>query len=544
MTKLVAEKKTVVKNVRAVVTVYNQEERPEIAYILKNIEDLDLRRGERENLKRYLSDLGLFDKKADRMTESGQKALHNGIVTVPQSGLYRLSYVRDPVPGVNSQIIDYHPEKPEWKIVNNATRSMAEYRHFEGVEFTSWNKDRTRFRVEFERPEGSSPKVIDTKEMPANVQISGSTGNACSLEIKSDGLSYTDTKYPNFSLESNVSTLVPEYDKSLDAVRVRFCDIKDDKNALHSFKKKNYARLEGKTLIFSTGDDDDRWNVRIEDVGLIPKTESDAEEWVFSLAAEGLNKDIDKCYFGMDYCNDACRELFAKSPFSRAFPGMSLDIFRYGEFLMNSAPSVFSDIQIAEDLCPGNYEVESGDAENLADCAGRPSFSEGDLDAILYCGEDDRTEFKETLFGIDFGEERNSSIFKAMKTIAAFMNADGGDLLIGVSDDGTIKGLDGDYRIVNENGKKGDQDAFRLRFDQEYEKYIGNRFCNTIKMDILSVDGKDVCRIHVARMRSPVHISSQSDNTEKFYVRRTASTVELNGSSLTDYLFSHFEGRY
>jgi len=544
MTKLVAEKKTVVKNVRAVVTVYNQEKRPEIAYILKNIEDLDLRRGERENLKRYLSELGLFDKKADRMTESGRKALQNGTVTVPQSGLYRLSYVRDPVPGVNSQIIDYHPEKPEWQIVSDATRSMAEYRHFEGVEFISWNTDRTRFRVEFERPEGSSPKVIDTKDIPANVQISGSTGNACSLEITSDELSYQDTTYPNFSLEENVSSLVPEYDKSLDAVRVSFSDIRDDKNALHSFKKKKYSSLDGKTLIFSTGDDDDRWNVRIEDVGLIPKTESDAEEWIFSLAAEDLNKDIEKCYFGMDYCNDACRELFAKSPFFRAFPGLSLDIFRYRDYLMNNAPSIFSDIQIAEDLCPGNYEVQSGVVENLAGCGESPAFSVGDLETILYSGEDERTEFKETLFGIDSGEEKNTSIFKAMKTIAAFMNSSGGDLLIGVSDDATIKGLDGDYRIVNKNGKKGDQDAFRLRFDQEFEKYIGNSFCNAVKMNIISVEGKDVCRIHVTRQRSPVHISSQSDDAELFFIRRTASTAELNGSLLTDYLFSHFEGRY
>lgn len=543
MTKIIAEKKTGVKSVRAVVTVFNQEKRPEITYLLKNIELLDLHKGEKDNLKRYLSDLKLFDQKMDRITESGRKTLLNDMVTVPQSGLYQLSYVLDPVPGVNSQIIDYTPEKPVPEIIKDATRSMAEYRYFEGVEFISWNKDLTQFRVEFERSEGNDPRVIDTKEIPAIVTISGNAGNDCDLEIKTEGLSYQDKMYANFSIEDNIRALIPEYDKSLDAVKVSFSDIRDDQNAVHTFRKKIYATIGGKTLIFNTGNDDDRWDVRIEDVGLIPKSELDAEEWTFSLATENLNKEAAKFYFGMDYCYDICQDQFRKTSFSRAFPDMMLDFRRFRKYLKGNALSIFSDIQIAEDLCPEIPADKSDFGVNATAYADNLAFTEGELEAILNSGEDEQTEFKETFFGIDFGDEKSSSIFQGMKTIAAFMNSSGGNLLIGVSDDGGIKGITGDYRIVNKNPKKGNQDVFKLRFDQEFEKHIGNSFCGEIRMDFLSINGKDVCRIRVTPLKAPVHIKSQFEKTEKFFVRKTASTVELRGSEMTNYILRHFNGR-
>ncbi|WP_172673868.1 helix-turn-helix domain-containing protein [Methanogenium cariaci] len=229
-----------------------------------------------------------------------------------------------------------------------------------------------------------------------------------------------------------------------------------------------------------------------------------------------------------------------KTPFSRAFPGMESDIIRFKEFLLENNPSIFSEIQIADDLYPDNFSQKSNLEYSSGACTQTPGLTEEELDEIIYSGENDRTEFKETLFGINTGDEKYTSIFKAMKTIAAFMNSNGGNLLIGISDNGRIKGINGDYQIVNKSLNKDRRDAFRLRFDQEFEKYIGNTFCDDIKMDILSVNGKDICRINVKARESPVHIKSQRNDSEKFFVRKTASTVELKGSEQSSYVIGHF----
>ena len=48
------------------------------------------------------------------------------------------------------------------------------------------------------------------------------------------------------------------------------------------------------------------------------------------------------------------------------------------------------------------------------------------------------------------------------KTISGFMNSEGGTLLIGVADDGTVTGLDGDYATLT----KSDRDGYELFLTQ------------------------------------------------------------------------------
>ncbi|MBM4082458.1 MAG: ATP-binding protein, partial [Planctomycetes bacterium] len=52
-----------------------------------------------------------------------------------------------------------------------------------------------------------------------------------------------------------------------------------------------------------------------------------------------------------------------------------------------------------------------------------------DLESWLRAGESDSVEFKETLEN------------EALETVAAFANAHGGHLLLGVADDGTVRGV-------------------------------------------------------------------------------------------------------
>ncbi|MDD3052532.1 MAG: ATP-binding protein, partial [Candidatus Cloacimonetes bacterium] len=526
MTEFIAEKKAVVSRIKAVVTVYIQEKRPEIIYLLKNIDTLSLKKGEKDNLKRYLADLGLYDLRNDRRSDMGQKALLNDMVTIPQTGLYGLSYVVDPVPGIYSQIVDYNPEQPVRELSKQATEPMENYRDFDDAEFTSWNNENGSFRVVFERPEGSKPRVITDREVPAEVKISGNSDGKCQLVINCSKLKlrHNDVNYFSFSLKDNIKNLIPGYDPEIDAIRVGFNEIKDDREAFEKFRKSSY-NFDDKTLIFNRDNDDDRWNVKIKNIDLVPETKSDAEKWVFNLALGELMSDIDKFYFTMEHCDVICNKKYAETPISRVFNGTTANMVNFRNFLENENPRILAEIKIAEDLCPVVNTVNP--INNIQFPIINQKNNNDDLFSIIEMGENEKTEFKETFFGIKRPQEKQTSIFRAIKTIAAFMNSNGGKLLIGISDDGSIKGIEGDYCTINQIQQKGNRDAFKLMFDQEFGKYFGNGRSSAVKLDIMTVEGKDVCIISVDKQNYPVHIKSTETDSEMFFIRKTASTVQL-----------------
>jgi hypothetical protein len=72
-------------------------------------------------------------------------------------------------------------------------------------------------------------------------------------------------------------------------------------------------------------------------------------------------------------------------------------------------------------------------------------------------GESQTLEFKETLHAAsDTGDKHEGVLHGALKTIAAFLNTAGGTLLIGVSDDGEIRGLAKDYALCQDNNQNAD----------------------------------------------------------------------------------------
>lgn len=66
-------------------------------------------------------------------------------------------------------------------------------------------------------------------------------------------------------------------------------------------------------------------------------------------------------------------------------------------------------------------------------------------------GEHERLEFKETLRWDAAAATPNKKLEDVVvKTLAGFANRVGGTLLIGVADDGTIRGLERDYNCLGE----------------------------------------------------------------------------------------------
>jgi type I restriction enzyme R subunit len=92
----------------------------------------------------------------------------------------------------------------------------------------------------------------------------------------------------------------------------------------------------------------------------------------------------------------------------------------------------------------------------------------------------------------------------SLKTVAAFLNSrEGGTLLIGVADDGSVFGLDSDYATLRKPGKD-DRDLFGLHVNQAVINSVGMAAAANVGQEILEVGGKDLCRVHVKPSSFPV----------------------------------------
>jgi predicted HTH transcriptional regulator len=73
--------------------------------------------------------------------------------------------------------------------------------------------------------------------------------------------------------------------------------------------------------------------------------------------------------------------------------------------------------------------------------------------------------------------------FMIVKTIAAFLNSDGGILLVGVKDDGSIYGLENDFQAVSNNRKN--LDGWLQYLVELINNQIGTEFIQYIKVKFL-----------------------------------------------------------
>ena len=127
---------------------------------------------------------------------------------------------------------------------------------------------------------------------------------------------------------------------------------------------------------------------------------------------------------------------------------------------------------------------------------------------ILANDEDYAVEFKSTARW-DLREDKPNKAMEdaVVKTIAAFLNTDGGTLLIGVDNKRHILGLDPDYtRVKPPNG-----DGFVNWLTTHLINAIGHAPVTRTRARIDLVDDKEICRVDVAKGAQPVWAKTSKD---------------------------------
>lgn len=150
-------------------------------------------------------------------------------------------------------------------------------------------------------------------------------------------------------------------------------------------------------------------------------------------------------------------------------------------------------------------------------------------------GEDETLEFKSSLrFDHKAGKLNRDLERAAMKTVAAFLNSNGGHLVIGVDDRGTPTGLHKDYETL----QRKDKDGFENHFTQVFNAMVGPGSRRLVKLWFYELQGHEACVVQVAASPRPVYL--RTNESEHFYVRTGNTTTDLRFSEVEAYARSQW----
>lgn len=149
-------------------------------------------------------------------------------------------------------------------------------------------------------------------------------------------------------------------------------------------------------------------------------------------------------------------------------------------------------------------------------------IDKGRIDERIRQGEDQTTEFKATL-RIDprTGEVQENVSFAIARTLSAFMNSDGGVLIIGVSESKGVVGLLQDINSLENKGHEG----FRLEVYKIIERYLDladGQYIRNISFG--PYQGEDICWIEVEASDKPVFCRR---NNRRGYYKRIDTSEKL-----------------
>jgi hypothetical protein len=213
-------------------------------------------------------------------------------------------------------------------------------------------------------------------------------------------------------------------------------------------------------------------------------------------------------------------------------------------------PSAFTDL-LAE-LMAKSPDDRPPDAETVLERLNEIRHA-SNIEVLIAAGESDSIEFKSSLhYGhgplppelesqlkqgkvqlAQLHRDLRKQLNKAVtKTIAAFLNTGGGTLLIGVTDDGEVLGIEPDFELC-QKGKRN-ADGWMLSLQAVIVNALGAEVWSAVRVSLVPHQQKLVAVVPCPPRPSPTW--HNEGNSEAFYIRAGNATKELSGRSLVRYV--------
>lgn len=181
--------------------------------------------------------------------------------------------------------------------------------------------------------------------------------------------------------------------------------------------------------------------------------------------------------------------------------------------------------------------VREGFATLWSDHEPPPKITVQDL---IAAGESQTIEFKSSArWNQHTGQADPKLEHMIVKTTCGFLNAEGGSLVIGVADDGTVQGLSHDLSTLG----KGNLDAYELFLRQLLDANLTTPTAHTVRVRFEQFDGDEVCVVSVAVSGKPVFAKPATGSGAggaEFWVRVGNATKRLHADDMLDYQADHW----
>lgn len=166
-----------------------------------------------------------------------------------------------------------------------------------------------------------------------------------------------------------------------------------------------------------------------------------------------------------------------------------------------------------------------------------------DIPKIIDRGESAHVEFKSSLLrDLSTNQQNDGLLMKIGKELAGMLNSLGGMLLIGVADDKSILGIEGDFQFLGQrnknrlDSKKQDIDGFQLKLVDLIKANMETHVLGYIGFHFETMDDKTICVIMVQPSSQPVYFGK----LEEFYIRSGTSNIQLKTHEIVSYVRAHW----
>lgn len=147
--------------------------------------------------------------------------------------------------------------------------------------------------------------------------------------------------------------------------------------------------------------------------------------------------------------------------------------------------------------------------------------------SLINQGEGNNIEFKSTVrINLKNGKVGKEIEFAWLKAVIAFLNSDGGTLLIGVADDGRIHGLEAD-NFEND-------DRCLLHIKNLFNQHVGAEFSDFTDFTLVEIEDKKIVVVDCQPAGKPVFL--KVGKNEEFYIRSGPSNSKLTPSQMIRYI--------
>jgi ATP-dependent Lon protease len=190
-----------------------------------------------------------------------------------------------------------------------------------------------------------------------------------------------------------------------------------------------------------------------------------------------------------------------------------------------------------EEFDTAALDVDGGPSGDASESGPGVVAEDASIAELLSAGESSRVEFKQTA-RVNLATKQRDPVIELMvvKSAAGFMNAHGGTLLLGVTDDGDVFGIEKDMRTL---GKKQNRDGFELWLTGLLDNMLGPTATSNVKVGFEAFPTGTVCRVDVGPGKKPTFVRGAKGEAD-LYVRLNNSTRLLNTADALDYVGSHW----